>query len=112
MELGAENQAREKDAVTGTRQALGVLGKLALQAVQQNQGGHQGTGVDVGVADQLGEKRHERRKRTLFSWKWLQGVTAGKHLEGGHHQLVNHILRHRSVDEDRKSLEIECTHGG
>lgn len=110
MELGTENQARKENAVTSTRQTLRIFRELGFQSVQQYQSSHKSTSINVGIANQFGEKCHERGKGAVLTRNWLQSVSTGENLEGGNNQLVDHILRHRSVDEYGKCLEIECAH--
>lgn len=108
VELGGQDETAQEDAVAGARQALGVFGKLVLQLVQVDQGGHQGARVDVGVSDQFVDESHERRQ-----WLTAEGsltvfvVQARKHLQSGDDQLVDHVLRHWLVDEDVQSFHVD-----
>lgn len=106
MELGSQDETAQENAVSGARQALGVLGKLVLQSVQVDQGGHQGAGVDICVSDQLVDESHEGRQGLAAVGRLaIFVVQTRKHLQSGDDQLVDHVLRHWLVDED-----VQCFH--
>lgn len=59
MELGRQDQAAEKNSVSGARQTLCIFGQLGLETVQVHKRSHQGSSVDIGVSDQSGQESHQ-----------------------------------------------------
>lgn len=68
--------------MSSARQALCVLGQSVFQAVQVHQGGHECSGIDIGVPDQLGEESHQRRQASNLSISARDGGNLGILLAG------------------------------
>lgn len=106
VELRGENQAAQEDSVSGARQALRVFWELQLQFAQVYKGGHQGARVHIGVAGQAADERHERRQGLLANYLRVLVFVAGDDLQGGHHQLVDHVVGDGPLDEKTEGFQV------